>query len=380
MSDPTTNVLLLTDRFEVRGSSRQTLFLAEHLPELGISSRILCPDARRMEPRLRKRLDIIEMSQLKSRFISRVAWILLARDLASDPPDLIHIQQRTMMRLGRWLAARLRRPYVLTVHDYLRPGETFRFDRIWGRQIIAVSDSVRAELLQRTGLPPELVTVIPSGVEVEPAENIAPVLDEGHTPVVGTAGPLEATKGFRFFLQAVPKVLKVHPQVEFLIAGAGPEEPSLRRQARELEVAQRVTFVPNLYDFDRSLDAMDLFVLPSLKQGLGTVMLQAMARGKPVIATRAGGVYSVVSEGETGLLVPPSDSEALARRINELLSDPLLARRIATAARNMVQERFPVTAMVEKTAEVYREILGADPNYQKRAADRKTKKPVKSRD
>jgi glycosyltransferase involved in cell wall biosynthesis len=120
-----------------------------------------------------------------------------------------------------------------------------------------------------------------------------------------------------------------------------------------------VTFVSNLYDFGTSIDAMDIFCLPSLQQGLGVTMLEAMARGKPVIATGVGGVHSVVKDGQTGLVVPPSDSERLAERILELLRDPSLARRIGAAGRAVVREQFRVDRMVRETADLYREIVPA---------------------
>jgi glycosyltransferase involved in cell wall biosynthesis len=118
-----------------------------------------------------------------------------------------------------------------------------------------------------------------------------------------------------------------------------------------------VTFVPNLYDFSTALEAMDIFCLPSLRQGLGTIMLDAMGRGIPVIATGVGGVFSVVSDNETGLVVPPSNSARLAERILELLNDPLKARALGTKGRELVREEFGIERMVEETADLYREVV-----------------------
>ena len=183
------------------------------------------------------------------------------------------------------------------------------------------------------------------------------VLSPGRVPVVGTAGPLEAVKGLPFFLGAAQRVLAENPHVQFLIAGAGPEEQNLRRLARELKIVDAVTFVPKLYDFSTALEAMDIFCLPSLRQGLGTIMLEAMGRGIPVIATGVGGVFSVVSDNETGLVVPPSNSARLAERILELLSDPLRARTLGSNGRELVKQEFSVERMVKETADLYREIV-----------------------
>jgi glycosyltransferase involved in cell wall biosynthesis len=143
----------------------------------------------------------------------------------------------------------------------------------------------------------------------------------------------------------------------FLLAGAGPEEANLRRVARELEIATSVTFIPNLFDFSTALSAIDIFCLPSLRQGLGTIMLEAMALARPVIATNVGGVYSVIRDNETGLVVPPSDSSRLADCILELLRDPVRARALGEAGRRLVIEKFGVEQMVEKTTALYREVL-----------------------
>jgi glycosyltransferase involved in cell wall biosynthesis len=350
-------VVLLAGRFFLRGTSAYTLRLAEHLPDEHIRPRLICPDARILDRALRSQLGIQEFPYLQTPLVGRVVLQLLQRSLHGEPPDLIHVQSRNAAPQGAWLARHLSRPYVLTVHDYMQPRQSLKIDRAWCRRIIAVSDSVKADLLARTGLPAELVTVIHSGVDCELDGAECQVLPPGRVPVIGTAGPLEAVKGFPFFLGAAARVLAAGRDVEFVIAGAGPEEENLRRLARELQIGEHVTFIPNLSDFSDALQAMDIFCLPSLQQGIGTVMLEAMALGRPVIGTRVGGVYRVIRDGETGLLVPPSDSVRLADSMLELLDDRDRARAIGAAARAEVQQEFSVEEMVRKTAALYREVL-----------------------
>ncbi len=357
MPDEQIKVLLLAGRFEVRGSSSATLRLTDRLHEHEVDARVICANAQRVDPRRRSRLPIVEYSRLDLPILGQLMMRIVLRDVSNDVPDLIHIQSRHILAKGTWLARQLKRPFVLTVHDYLQPNERLSFDLRFGRRIITVSDSVRDDLIERTGIPEDRLTTIHSGVEVRVPTNTLPVLDTGHVPVIGTAGPLEAVKGLPFFLKAAAQVLSHDHEVEFLIAGAGPEEGNLRRLARDLGIGQHVTFVPNLYGFSESLAAMDIFCLPSLRQGLGTIMLEAMAFGKPVIATAVGGVYSVVRDDETGLIVPPSDSEKLAEKIMQLLKDPVKARAIGANAASMVQEQFGVEKMVKRTADVYREVL-----------------------
>ena len=220
---------------------------------------------------------------------------------------------------------------------------------------------MKSDLQKRAGLPDHLISVIHSGVNTNDEIDETSVLKANRVPVVGTAGPLEAVKGFPFFLGAAARVLATGRDVEFVIAGAGPEESNLRRLARELKIDSHVTFSPNLLEFGDALNATDIFCLPSLQQGIGTIMLEAMSKGRPVIASRVGGIDQVVRDGETGLLIPPSDSDSLAKRILELLDDPANAREMGRAARVEVARDFSVDQMVSKTVAVYRDILEAKP-------------------
>ena len=357
MPDCTPQVLLFSGRFQVRGSCAYTLRLAEHLPAEGISVRVLCPDAALVADVKRRALSIHEYAYLDAPVWGRLVLRGLLRDVSQCLPDLIHIQSRRALRQGSWLAARLQCPFVLTMHDYLAAHERIRLDWNWCRRVITVSESVKRDFAARTGVSPAKISVIHSGVDVPEALDGPLPLDPGHVPVVGTAGPLEAVKGLPFFLGAARKVLATGRDVEFLVAGAGPEEANLRRVARELGIANKVTFVPYLLDFAKSIAAMDIFCLPSLQQGLGIIMLEAMALGRPVIASRVGGVYSVVSHKETGLLVPPSESSQLADGILELLGDPVRARAIGEAARQMVRRDFGRERMVSQTAQLYQDLV-----------------------
>jgi len=348
------DVLLYTGSFEVRGTSAYTLRLAQYAPEYGIQTRVICPDASRVDPSMRLKLDISEYRNLNIPLLGPFILRLVKQELLKKLPDLIHIQSRHVLPQGQWLARKIKRPFILTVNDYLQSDEKLRVDMNWCKGIITVSESVKKDLIARTGLPEELVLVIPSGVDVPDHSTLAPVLSQDHQPVVGTAGPLEAIKGLPYFLGAASRVLAVNPNVQFLVSGAGPEESNLRHLARDLEISEHVTFVPDLYDFAISLQAMDIFCLASLRQGLGTTMLEAMALAKPVIATGVGGIYSVIRDGETGLVIPPSNSEALASSILKLLEDPLKARAMGESARELVRREFRATTMVERTVEQYK--------------------------
>jgi glycosyltransferase involved in cell wall biosynthesis len=307
-------------------------------------------------PDFLKKMEVRVSRNLAWHFLGMPARRFLAADFRKNPPGLIDIQHRSLHSAGSCLARQLQRPYIVTVHDYLRDRERFIIDPDWCRQVVAVSESVRSELLDRTQLPESLVSVIPSGVRPVEEKELTNVLCEGHAPIIGTVGPLEAGKGLQHFLRAAVMVLNRHPQALFVIAGSGPEERSLRRLANDLNVTHAITILPNLPDFSTALQALDIFVLPAIKQGLASTMLDAMSRRLPVIATESGGVYSVVLDGETGLMIPPSDAAALAEKICYLIENPLVARQLGTAARQRVLEHFRVDQMVSATLNLYRRV------------------------
>lgn len=358
MAEPL-KVLLLAGRIEVRATSAYTLRLLENLGEHEISSWMVCSDASRVPPEKRNRLPVYEYRFFDRPLWGRVVLEAIRRNWQQSPPDVIHVQSPWVYPQGLWLARQWGRPVIMTVPTSL-PSRN-RFPEVGGRcrKVIAISRSVADDLVRRNRIPAEHIEVIHSGVDIPRLENEEEILSSEHGAVIGTAGPLEATKGLPFFLGAAARVARECPECEFLVSGAGPEEHNLRRLARNLRLSGHVTFVSQLYDFGMSLDAMDIFCLPSLQQGLGVTMLEAMSRGRPVIATSVGGVDSIITDGVTGLIVPPSNSEKLAERMLELLRDPQRARTIGAAGRRFVQDEFRVDRMVEATAAVYRTMVPA---------------------
>lgn len=355
------SVLLVAGRFQARGSSSYTLRLAERLEDHGYAPHIVSPDARMIPDALRSHMSILEFELLDTSLLRPLSVFLTARDVTAYEPMLVHIQSRAAIPFGLPLARRLKLPCVLTIHDYLSRWESIPADPTLVRRVIAVSESVRDDLISRGGVSPGTLDVIHNGVTIPEAEDNSDVLSGRRIPVIGTAGALELAKGVSFFLDAARTVLDNGHDVEFLVAGSGPEEHALRMQARRLGLSERVTFVPNLPEFRSSLRAMDIFCLPALVQGLGTVMLEAMSLGRPVIATGVGGVSAVVTDEITALSVRPSDSRALATRIIELLNDPVRARAIGQAGRQRVIESFSADQMVARTAAIYDNVLSSPP-------------------
>ena len=398
MSSDPFDVLLLAGRFEVRGSSKQTLDLATFLPTAttiepaappaggdaaaesesqirlsfprAVRTKIVCLSAARLSEHRTAGLDLMEVAPVRWPVVGPFLRRYLLADVLRNPPDLIHIQGQTMHELGRWLARRVKRPYVLTLHREPAPRDRLRLDRVWGRGVVAVTSAVREAVLACTSVPQDRVRLIRNGVSAPGRGVRRDVFSPGRRAVVGTAGPLEAGQGLEHFIHAIPRILSatLGPDwneregppsgPEFLIAGSGPDEAALRRLTRDLRVDARVTFVSNLFDFAESLSAMDLFCLPAERPGMGVTMLEAMSRGIPVIATDVGPVTHVVEAGQTGLLIPPASPAAIAEAVTSLLHDVPRALSLGQAGQTLTRERFPLRNMLEDTLSVYAEAAG----------------------
>ena len=178
--------------------------------------------------------------------------------------------------------------------------------------------------------------------------------------LVGNVAHMSDSKGQRYLLDAVPRILSAHPGTTFAIVGEGERRAELEERARELGIAHRVRFTGFRTDVPSLLKAFDVFVMPSVREGLGTSVLDAMAAGCPVVGTEAGGMPEVIEHRETGLVVPVGDPVSLAAAVSSLLAHPEDARSMARSARARVEAEFSADAMVEGTLAVYRDLLAAD--------------------
>lgn len=257
-----------------------------------------------------------------------------------------------------------RRPLLVRTRHLILPVKSLTSYRTLPDHVVAVSRAV-ADYLVSVGLPPHRVTSIPTGVDVrrfDPAAH-APTLrgELGLTddvPLIGTVAILRAKKGHRDLLQAVPAVLARHPGAMFVLAGDGPQRDNLQADIAAHGLSDRVRLLGLRRDVPEVLRSLDLFVLPTHQEALGTAFLEAQAMGVPVLGTRVGGVPETLREGVTGTLVPPHDPAALAGAINTLLDDRARLRAMADAARPWVCEHFDIAAMGARMLALYRQLLG----------------------
>jgi glycosyltransferase involved in cell wall biosynthesis len=298
-----------------------------------------------------------------------VAVLSLARRMGTVRPDVVHLHTSHAHTLGA-LAARLANHPVVVVsrrvdfsiyrHSFLGlNGIKYRagIDRI-----VCVSDAVR-DVLLGDGLDPDRLRVVRSAVDPERVRAAAPVdvrarlgLPEG-ARIVLAVGALVGHKGHRHLVEAVPRLVSAVPGVHVVIAGEGPLRGDLEAQARALWLQGSLHMPGRVDDLPGWFSSAEVLCMPSLEEGLGTSVLDGMAVGLPVVASRAGGIPEMVRDDVEGILVPPADPAALADALARLLLDPALRARMSAAARRRVDEAFHVDRMVDETLAVYREAI-----------------------
>lgn len=353
-------VLLIADKFELRGSSHSTIRLCSGLKQRDIDFEIITPDARLLPEQPGDDWNISEYKHLNTPVWGALVRKLIKQDVIHHPPQLIHVQSPTFARFGLELGRLLNVPSLLSIQHPPRPQAKWLKLVNQFEHLIVVSRNIKEQVIALTDYPVEKIEEIHNGVLIPDMQTGDEILAEKCYPVVGMAGPLESVKGIPFFLGAAQKVLKKNPEVEFLIAGAGPEETNLRRLAKELKIQHQVTFAPNVADFSIPLQAMDLFCLPSLEQGLGTIMLEAMAMGRPVIASSVGGLDSIIRDNKNGWIVPPAETGPLASKIQYALAHPEEARELGLRGQEMVRKKFSVDEMVNYTVKLYHQVLHSE--------------------
>jgi|LFRM01.1.fsa_nt_gb glycosyltransferase involved in cell wall biosynthesis len=260
-------------------------------------------------------------------------------------------------------------PVVTTFHSLLRYDYSSQAEAWVARALtrltnnrtdrfIAVSGAVKEDLVAM-GVKPDNVSVIYNGLDVSalvPGDEPDAVKRKlGILPgqrVVAMVGRLHAVKGHVFLLQAARQIVTQYDDVVFLLVGEGPERRLIERTVEELGLNDKVIMTGYYPNVSELYPVMDMLCLPSLMEGMGLVLLEAMYFGVPVVATQVGGIPELIIDGESGLLVAPGNSEALAVAITWLLDDPQLRQRLIAGGRQRAQE-FTVEKMVRQTERVY---------------------------
>jgi glycosyltransferase involved in cell wall biosynthesis len=292
----------------------------------------------------------------------------IAELLREDRPDVLHTHQLGALLYAGRAARRAKVPVVVHTEHGKHYADRWRarflgwFAARAARRVFAVSDDIRRELRDRGIVPPGKVACVPNGVDTDRfdvADDPAGLRHEfglpADGPVIGTVGRLTALKRQDVLLRGFARLQ--HPTARLLIVGDGPAREELVNLAAGLGVTDRVVFAGYRERPERALAAMDVFALTSDSEGMPLAVLEAWAAGKPVVATRVGGVPELIADGRTGLLISAGDDAALARHLDHLLADPPFAARLGAAGRETVRDRYDTRVMAGAYLRHYRALL-----------------------
>ena len=347
---------------EWRGGQRQSFYLVRELHKKGLSVVfVVQPDSPLHQKAAEAELPVFPLKMGSE--ASLVAAFRLAREMRRRRCRLAHFHDAHGAAVGGRAAAWAKVPLRIIHRRVDFPVKKNAVSkRKYTRNvdaIIAISEGVKKVLVE-CGVPASLVEVITSGIDFSPFEEAGSRdflrREFSFAPddyLAGIVAALEDHKGHAYLFQATKILKEKAPGIRLVVVGAGSLEMELHGQVRDLGVEDIVYFLGFRDDVPRILASLDLFVLSSHLEGLGSSLLDAMASRLPVVATQTGGIPEVVIHGETGLLVPPKDPEALAEAILKLYRDRELAGRLARQGYEFVHTRFSAAAMADKVLALY---------------------------
>lgn len=300
----------------------------------------------------------------------------LAAILEEERFDVLHTHGGVAGLFGRAAARRAGVPVVVhTLHGihylhYRNPVLKRAFIHLERRcsrttdAVVVVSEADREKAERLRLAPPERIRLIRNGVLFRPEpdaavrEKLRRELGLENGPVAGAVSRLHRQKGIIHFVRAAAGIHRVRPDVRFIVVGGGPLRKTMETAIEKAGLRGSFLLAGERPDAREILSLFDVFVLPSLWEGLPYVLVEAAALGKPVAATDIDGVREVLEDGETGLIVPAGDSEALARAVLGLLDDAALAARLGKNAQASIPKLFTMDRMLDKTGALYLDLTG----------------------
>jgi glycosyltransferase involved in cell wall biosynthesis len=345
------------------GGEAQVFGLLTHLAAKGHQNVLLGhPEGRIYEAV--KKLNIKTRPLIVRNDFDPLAALRLSRIIREERCDLIHLHTKRAHALALWLRRRETTPKIVVTRRMDYPvAKGWYTNQLYNSKVdgvIAISRSI-VSILSEGGVDSKKITLIHSGVDARRFERVAVrVKTDSDSAVVGMAGIMEERKGHRSLLEAARLLKDRGQRIRYLLAGDGSLKPELQTRAATLGLKDQVSFPGFISNIAEFLGAIDLFVMPSLFEGLSVAVLEAMAAGKPVVATNVGGLAESGIDSITGFLVPPQDPRALADAIEKLIAEKSLARRMGARGAERVREHFTLEKMAEKNEAYYFTLIHED--------------------
>jgi len=360
------------------GLATHVIFLLSGLQRDGYEVGVACqPGGRIAEAGAALKVPVYDVTCSARGGPSRTAMraVRLAQAIGDFRPQIVHAHSFGASSIGA-AACTLARSgrLVLTIHNY-PPGTNTMVPQKAGQRwalglalqraqrVIAVSEALRRDLVVAYPETLEKCVTIPNGIETQaaPSRQAAEIRAELGLPeegrLVGMVARLARQKGIGDFIRAAKGVLDSYPAVTFVLAGDGPLMEEARELRAELGIEPHLHLVGQVEWARELISALDVLVISSLSEGSSVVGMEAMALGKPVVATAVGGVPEVVADGQTGILVQPGDPAALAAAVVELLGDPTRAEEMGERGRQRAAAHFDIVEMLARTKAVYADLV-----------------------
>ncbi len=354
MANATRTVVLLADHLEIEGEGLRLGRFASRLADRGISARIVCISGGLTS--LDAGLGVLECPWLAHRWLRPWATRLLRLGDGCSPPDLIHVFQYDLAKVAESLAEHWHIPLVCRIEEFPDPERSFRMPGPRCKALHVEASELAEDLKRRSGSPIPLI-VIPFGIESREKDLLDCDIKAVRVPVIGTCGRYLPRSGHETFLDAAAIVLASGRDVEFLLAGQGPEESELRRRADRLGIADRLTFTVAPQADDSFWQVLDIYCQPAPRPTLARSLAMAMALGVPCVASDVEGLRSLLADGNQGRIIPPADPSALAQAMIELLDDPENARTLGRQGRQSVRLLHDPDHEADELALLYENII-----------------------
>lgn len=376
--DNMNNIIFYTDTTFTGGAEKHIHLLAKNLVKDGFHVRVVCSNYKKLNQWcVEMKRDGIEIVRLNvSHKHDPRHYFQLKKILAKDKPELLHLHlwNPGACRYAFWAQNKKNAQIVTTEHDPFPLKGLKKKIKIHAlnktAHTITVSESNYNQMLKWY---PELknrMSVIHNGIDLEAFEKelihfttqekqkIRSQLfgAEKDDKVILSIAALHPRKGLQYLLKAFKKIHEQKNSTRLAIVGEGPEKKSLQKLAEKLKIQDHVRFLGQQDNIPKLLKSSDLFVLPSIKEAFGLVLLEAMAAQVPIVATKVGGIPEIVDDRKTGFLVEPRDADQLGRTILMLLNNSPLMNKVAFLGHHRVKQ-FDIQNMVEKTKKIYHEIL-----------------------
>lgn len=372
------NILYITNHLNVGGITSYVLTLAKGLKQKGHNIYLASSGGELLLKFMEAGIIYIPIPiKTKSEVSLKIlaSMFKLSKAIKQNHIDIMHSHSHTTQVLGCLLKRNTGVAHISTCHGFFKPRLFRKMFPCWRDKVIAISEAVSDHLREDFGVSEENIRVIHNGIDVDRFKNpclsgrqenldikieLRKNLGLGKGSVVGIIARLSDVKGHIYLIRAMKTVLEKMPEAQLLIVGEGKMEKQLVNLTKSLNIEKNVFFVPKISNTNEVLSIMDLFVMPSLKEGLGLALMEAMAAGVAVIGSEVGGIKTLIQNGFNGILVKPADTAGLSCAILDLLSDTAKRQLFSNNARIFIEQNFSQEKMVSETEEVYRECLGAE--------------------